>query len=110
MTKRKEMPEPWIFDPENVGKSFEWCWQIRTEFSGTPVYVECSNRYGRDHSNEDVARLVAAAPDLYEALARMNHNYDGWDRAQLEKRWGMEMVETILEARAALAKARGETE
>jgi hypothetical protein len=50
------------------------------------------------------AQLIAAAPDLYEALERMTNLADwGLDSKSADVR------EDIREARAALAKARGET-
>lgn len=72
-------------------------------------------------SSEDVsmleaeanARLIAAAPDLIEALEKMveyAHQYSGRERSQSA---AMEIVETpisddVAAARAAIAKARGE--
>lgn len=50
------------------------------------------------------ARLIAAAPEMLEALAKMVCEYDAWSGFNDD---GFE-DETISEARAALAKARGE--
>lgn len=73
---------PWVFDQENVGKSSEWCWQIRTEFGGTPVYVECSSRWARDdHGNDATARLIALAPEMARALEAAEALADMVERA-----------------------------
>lgn len=53
----------------------------------------------------DAARLIAAAPDLAEALECVLQTIDAQYRAGL--RWDPETIEA---ARAALSKARGETE
>lgn len=61
--------DDWVFDPDNVGKPFDYCWQIRTEFSGTPVYVVCADRYAKGPgSNDAIARAVAEFPHMARAL------------------------------------------
>lgn len=47
------------------------------------------------------ARLIAAAPELYEALYAILSRHDGFN--------GLKFVEEAERGRAALAKARGET-
>ena len=65
-------PGPWIVDPENVGKSFSWCWQLRTEYGGTPIYVECESRsHSGTKGNEETANLIAMAPDLAREYLRL---------------------------------------
>lgn len=61
--------DEWIFDPENVEKCPHWCWQLRTDFSGTPIYVVCESRSRREHAiNEQIALAVASLPDLARAV------------------------------------------
>ena len=96
----KHTPGPWLAQGRYIG------------VKGHMSYIgECGDQNG-NWTNEPMAvanaRLIAAAPDLLEALKDMNsgwkyirHSYGdlygvGWDRAQ-EK------------ADAAIAKAQGET-
>ena len=96
----KHTPGPWVAQGRYIG------------VKGHMSYIgECGDQNG-NWTNEPMAvanaRLIAAAPDLLEALKDMNsgwkyirHSYGdlygvGWDRAQ-EK------------ADAAIAKAQGET-
>lgn len=58
-------PGPWVFDTENVGKAFDWCWQLRTEIGGTPIYTECDSRRGK---NNALAAFIAAAPDMADRI------------------------------------------
>jgi len=70
-------PGSWIVDPENVGKSFSWCWQLRTEYGGTPIYVECESRSHRGtNGNEETANLIAMAPDLARDWLRLKKERD----------------------------------
>ena len=88
-------PGPWVFDSENCGKSGEWCWQIRTEHGGTPIYVECSDRFNRDKTHEVIADLISHTPDLarevialhkvVEALRRMNAREESMIHTILER-------------------------
>ena len=97
MTERKWTEGPWNFDELNVGKSFCWCWQIRTEYGGTPVYVECASRRGGEiRGNEATAHLIAAAPCLYEAL-----------ETAVELLESHRLLSLAPDAESALAKARG---
>lgn len=52
--------------------------------------------------SEANARLIAAAPDLYEALNELL--FEDSDKPEVER------LKTLVKARAALAKARGEAE
>lgn len=45
--------------------------------------------------------------DLLEALDAILAHTDGWDAAQLRKRWDEKSVNEILAARAARSKAKG---
>ena len=55
------------------------------------------------------AHLISAAPELYEALKDWVSLHGSANAAELVKAFGDEEAECILAARAALAKARGET-
>lgn len=92
MTERKWTHGPWVWvdgDLEDRG--------------GEPVaYHSC---HGGVVVNDANAHLIAAAPDLYEALELMRHEY----RTALRISGVDEMTsKTMATANAALAKARGE--
>ena len=82
-------PGPWTAQPDPKAiMGDDWC-------IGAQGYIDmiavCSERD---------ARLIAAAPDLYEALKEIVDAADGTGWDQLEA--------TFTRARAALKKARGE--
>jgi len=59
------------------------------------------------------AHLIAAAPELYEALAEMLSLWEGFSKDELKRRHLLGFIDTpalerIFAGRAALAKARGE--
>lgn len=107
MTKAAHTPGPWVAD---FGEAFH----IRPPEGGTLAQVTFLKGRGGLGGRRDAdecaanARLIAAAPDLLEALEAMLSHSDGWDVTQLRKRWGEQVVNEILTARAAIAKAKGE--
>jgi hypothetical protein len=98
----KHTPGPWGFDPDNWGQSFKAGWGILAlDEDGCalrPAYIHVE-RNGYDHHEEAEAnaRLIAAAPELLEAL-----------KAKLAARVHNERVKADEMARAAIAKATGE--
>lgn len=103
MTEPKFTPGPWKFDGEEAGYYDLPTLNIRDKdgyiVAGAVGYI--------DNSNLSNAHLIAAAPDLYEALSDFaeyeNLMEDGDDIAAMLK-YG----DASRKARAALAKARGE--
>lgn len=92
---------PWSYwSPEtDNGK-----WQI--DCDGGPMLPrrKIATVHTREMGSEANARLIAAAPDLYEALSKLLARHDrphGFDDAE----WYRDVVEP---ARAAIAKARGD--
>jgi hypothetical protein len=93
-------PGPWRVadtrsDHEKRSATYEKGWDVR--LVGTP---ESITGWGSVTTTEANARLIAAAPDLYEALAALTPYFEGEhhpDHPHCEQ------------ARVALAKARGET-
>lgn len=90
MTERKWTPGPWFaVQPENANG---W-WVVSTDVDGYDTIDES----GDGGFEEQTAHLIAAAPDLYEALDAV---IDG-------RYWSMSNNK-LGAAKAALAKARGE--
>lgn len=53
------------------------------------------------------ARLIAAAPDLLEALREWISSYDGWSDFELQRRVDPATLRRIKITRAAIARATG---
>lgn len=101
---------PWRLDPEANGAAVIG--------SRGFLVADCcifSLRKGAptDAENRANARLIAAAPDLYEALESMVERHVAHIHVLIEDGHGYrdpEELEDVKVARAALSKARGETE
>ena len=97
-------PGPWIFECEDVGTYGSNFW-LESE-AGEEIICESENEYqgvlikGNDFVAN--ARLLAAAPDLLEALCFLH----GVSRGQTHEQF----VEAMEMAEKAIAKAKGETE
>lgn len=83
----KHTPGPWKFSFESINPE----WAIVTTMGGAVVA-----NVNADHRQEANARLIAAAPDLLEALRNFT---DGRE---------ITYPAALVQARAALAKACGE--
>jgi len=59
-------PGPWIAEPDGVND-----WKVRSEDYGTVVHRNCYPAPTVDTTVEADARLIAAAPELLEALQRI---------------------------------------
>ena len=98
--KNNFTPGPWKF---HVGRGIDPRWHVQT--TGGLQIVETPKNgcaCGRDDVNEANARLIAAAPELLEALAGLIQCRDG-TFATTDRRW----AESMVEARSAIAKATG---
>ena len=97
MTQGKHTPGPWVRD----------CWDIlgnaKGNGGGTGHVCEVSRpnegdeKYWEDGEADANARLIAAAPDMLEALQAVVSAYENGG-----------MIEPIFMARAAIARATGE--
>lgn len=107
----KPTPGPWIFDPENQGREFSQGWGITGPTSGaTLAHVPINGYEGSPElgTSEANARLIAAAPDLFESLRLLIKEIDRWEEAVVQivpsfarsGKW-----ESLEAARAAIAKA-----
>jgi hypothetical protein len=98
MSEPKWTPGPWRISP--------WSGQETVIFDhgGVALGEAWNTRSGRAWSDEALANahLMAAAPDLYAALAVLVGHADeeGW--------WSREHIDALTAAHAALARARGE--
>lgn len=107
----KHTPGPWYaFWNENF-------WQINTssdEFQNMAVgdVCESSEIYDKNHKPHDHseanAKLIAAAPDLLEALEGLLDRYTSLVSCGDCGYWNAEVEEEVIASRAAIAKARGE--
>ena len=86
-------PAPWAVDNHN---------NIRTCDGHTLAATIVSNAYGLDET-ENNALIIAASPELYAALLEMVEMYQNGGSYDYEQ-------EVIKTAKAALAKAAGESE
>ena len=86
-------PAPWTVDNHN---------NIRTDDGHTLAATVVSNAYGLDRT-ENNALIIAAAPELFAALFEMVEMYRDGGSYDYEQ-------EVIKMAKAALAKAAGESE
>ena len=93
----KFTPGPWNYKGSEIISTHEK--------RGRPVsVVDLFGAMGGEDSDAD-AHLIAAAPDLYEALEHLQSVQNGPPLIRFEADWQEAMAKT----KAALAKARGET-
>jgi hypothetical protein len=106
MNKTKFTPGPWVLvvqDDSDIANTIFAVSQLKDGRIAAEDwdYNICS--IGLDQKNVEAnARLIAAAPDLYEALEDLSINDFG------SNGWTNSMDRIAIRARAALAKARGE--
>jgi hypothetical protein len=97
----KHTPGPWgCIDTSNHAHDYRL---IKPDGSPLPLHVEAN-----DHSEQRAnARLIAAAPDLLEALQEITSDYaDRFDLDDPSTNPGIKS--SIEQARAAISKATGE--
>lgn len=94
MSGVKNMRELWIVSPTSRSRL-----ELEVMARGVPVATVCASELsGRDHEKD--ARLIAAAPDLLEALEWLVETMDDPDSAHLGRACDY--------AISTLARARGE--
>ena len=81
-------------------------WRLERDYNGVPEFVfggdTCVCDFGIEAPKPEDARLIAAAPELYEALEA------AYMVLKPQKSRFKDYVDAVTLARAALAKARGE--
>lgn len=107
MTKTLWTPGPW-----SIAHSTKWpeCFEIGTGPWRDPGYFDewqVATVWGGSNHTTATAHLIAAAPDLYGALEALHRQALQSTVSDPANEYGREALDA---ARAALAKARGETE
>lgn len=110
MTEQKHTPGPWHSVPSMPSEGFN-CWWL---MAGSRNIATISGYQG-DTECEANARLIAAAPDMLEALREcctdlMIAADNARDAAKTNPRWdGVDekLMERVNQGRAAIAKAEG---
>jgi len=100
MTEFKGTSGPWKVDKELSSRSGEWLISKDAGSRGRGIAI-AETRSGTGCELDD-ARLIAAAPELLEALQNMTRLYYGEDRQNQPGQYARAAV-------AAIAKALGET-
>ena len=108
-TTTKHTPGPWHIGVGNgEGSIFADNGRTRIEIGGTTLYPICQvNRKWEDEEDEANARLIAAAPELLQAIKDLFR-----ECAMVHKSWGdgantKEADAAIKRAKDAIAKATG---
>lgn len=94
-TKTKHSSGPWEFS--QIGKTGEYI----IDQTATKPYASISSVWG-----ENNARLIAAAPELLEALKECDKAFVSWQVGQIPGR-PEDILALITKTRAAIAKAEG---
>ena len=103
----KHTKGPWSFAHNGAGDSKTSCIDIAPRnskgFRGQVAYLQSAEHIDgiTMAENEANARLIAAAPDLLEALDELANGYAG-------NRFDVGIVHRIKKARDVIAKARGD--
>lgn len=119
MTETKFTSGPWVEMRVERHNDFVILQRIDADHATDPVLAMISNDRIPQEVCEANAHLIAAAPDLYEALARAERTFLAMCEAALAtglegtKEWdiiagGADIFGAIDEVQAALSKARGE--
>lgn len=93
----KHTPGPWIAQPD---KDSFGGWAIGVEGKAIDEIAVCDERN---------ARLIAAALELLEALQSLMHYFNSGNEYPVEKAIIKADSDAVQQARAAIAKATGET-
>lgn len=105
MSDTKWTPGPWTWD---VALDHNWDVQVWSSPNRRVCFVAHDGEDGNPTGKAN-ARLIAAAPDLYEALSTFVEEYVSMIASGDCGNWNPEDEGFVKSARAALAKARGES-
>ncbi len=106
----KHTPKPWISAPTgDIMKGYSQPFGVGNPYKGTLVCGCFGDISGGEEVSRANARLIAAAPDLLEALRNLVKCHDDWN-ADVQKiigrlvNWSPAYLD---DARSAIAKAEG---
>ena len=103
-TETKWTPGPWQVTQCRDGMPFVNVFRVSGPSDGSaPCTILFETKYTELQENEANACLIAAAPEMYEALGRFLRAYEGGTAAGSVE----QQNEAAVFAKAALAKARG---
>ena len=91
-------PGPWVVEEDHAGN--------HTVVSARDEWVVRDMSWGPEEKHD--AHLIAAAPDLYEALDVMLQQWVDLAECGDAGYWDANQDASVIQARMALAKARGE--
>ena len=100
MSEAKHTPGPWRVEVD-TGPEAAWERKWPTIHAEKYEVVGCEGLYGDYETDMANARLIAAAPDLLDALKALTHSLDVEDLVHDDQR------SSFAAARAAIAKATG---
>lgn len=100
----KHIAGPWFARHVTIqnGKGGSQRWHI---LAGKDRSIQVCSLLGWDEDDEANARLIAAAPELLEALKNLLESYGAY--VDIDEVTNADIVEPVREARAAIAKAKG---
>ena len=103
MSERKWTKGPWVTEPENYDGDGGVLVRVGGDYPRNCIANAWRQQSAMEVDDEGQANahLIAAAPDLYEALEMVNLWFEGSD---------MDLAKVLKPVKAALSKARGETQ
>jgi len=110
MSAHKHTPGPWMAICDGTSSEMQqgWgTWWIKNKYESPICLIRRAHVARTPEITDANARLIAAAPELFEALEDLMWRFVDDDKDINEPD---EIAPDIAFARAALAKARGETE
>jgi hypothetical protein len=95
----KHTPAPWAYAPSHPAKANDTEHVIEMEGGSSPIAIVYSGGVGISHSQaQSNARLIAAAPELLDALVELMKPYNGQ----------IQSADAYKKANSIIAKATGE--
>lgn len=91
MRELKHTPGPWKYDPENDRETLK----VRT-LSGSPIAEVCDNRTFPLSQCEANARLIAAVPDMYEAIQYAIHTIENTGQVDMARKRLKEAIKSLI--------------
>lgn len=99
----------WVANPHGANKHQVWCNGTKIAACDNSVQSEIYRQKSEDEMAAN-AKLIAAAPQLLEALESLVYELTGEQECEeeLEKGLGAHLLNKVLSAKYAIKKAKGE--